>query len=189
MRRVVSWALVLFVFAAFSGVFPPVSEAAAEPQPKAMAHPQPRSKAKAAPQSRPQAAQQLARLYFLREKGLWATEAGIKIDGQLVGSVSKGLYFSVDRPPGRYLITCVNPLSKDYEAEVQIEGGQTYYFGIGTPQSGAPGQNLLNQAVSGSSGRQLRSTSPLMSGFSGAALYQIDAAEGPAIIGQLKPKS
>src|ERR1700731_3090198 len=61
MRRVVSWALVLFVFAAFSGVFPPVSEAAAEPQPKAMAQPQPRSKAKAAPQSRPQAAQQLAR--------------------------------------------------------------------------------------------------------------------------------
>jgi hypothetical protein len=40
----------------------------------------------------------------------------------------------------------------------------------------------------GSSGRQLRSTSPLMSGFSGAALYQIDATEGPAIFGRLKPK-
>jgi hypothetical protein len=111
----------------------------------------------------------------------------IKLDGQPVGSVSKGFYFSVDRPPGRYRITCVNPVSMDYEAEVQIEAGQTYYFGIGTPRTGAPGQDLLNQAVSGSSGRQLRSTS-LMSGFSGAALYQIDVAEGPAVISQLKPK-
>jgi hypothetical protein len=179
MRRLVSWAFVLFVFAQFGG-WVSVSEAAAGPHP--------RSKAAAEPQSKQQGAR-LARLYFLREKGLWATDAGIKIDGQAVGSVSKGFYFSVDRPPGRYRITCVNPVSMDYEAEVQIEGGQTYYFGIGTPQTGAPGQNLLNQAVSGSSGRQLPSTSPLMSAaFSGAALYQIDAAEGPAVISQLKPK-
>jgi len=27
-----------------------------------------------------------------------------------------------------------------------------------------------------------------MAGFSGAALYQIDAAEGPAVISQLKPQ-
>src|SRR5882762_9288413 len=177
-RRLVSWAFVLFVFAQFGG-WVSVSEAATGPHP--------RSKTAAEPQSKQQGAR-LARLYFLREKGLWATEAGIKIAGQPVGSVSKGFYFSVDRPPGRYRITCVNPVSMDYEAEVQIEGGRTYYFGVGTPQTGAPGQNLLNQAVSGSSGRQLPSTSPLMAGFSGAALYQIDAAEGPAVIGQLKPK-
>jgi hypothetical protein len=141
----------------------------------------------AEPQSKRQGAR-LARLYFLREKGFWATEAGIKIDDQPVRSVSKGFYFSVDRPPGRYRISCVNPLSMDYEAEVQVEGGQTYYFGVGTPQVSAPGQNLLYQAFSGSSGRQLQSTSPLMSGFSGAALYQIDAAEGPTVISQLRPK-
>jgi hypothetical protein len=178
MRRLVSWAFVLFVFAQFGG-WVSVSEAAAGPHP--------RSKATAVPQSRQEGAR-LAHLYFLREKGLWATEAGIKIDGQPVGSVSKGFYFSVDRPPGRYRITCVNPVSMDYEAEVQIEGGQTYYFGIGVPQVDKPGQNLLNQAFSGSSGRQLPGTSPLMSGLSGAAFYQIDAAEGPAVISQLKPK-
>jgi hypothetical protein len=176
MRRLVPWTFVLFVFAQFAGL---VSVIAAEPQP--------RSKATAEAQSKPQRSR-LARLYFLREKGLWATEAGIKIDGQPIGSVSKGYYFSVEKPPGRYRITCVNPVSADYEAEVQIEAGQTYYFGIGTPQTGAPGQNLLNQAVSGSSGRQLPSTSPLMAGFSGAALYQIGVAEGAAVIGQLKPK-
>jgi hypothetical protein len=177
MRRLVAWAFVLLVFAQFSG-WVLVSEAAAGSQP--------RSKTMAAPQSKQQGAR-LARLYFLREKGLWATEAGIKIDGQEVGSVSKGFYFSVDRPPGRYRITCVNAVSADFETEIQIEGGQTYYFGIGVPQTGAPGQNLLNQAVAGSSGRQLPSTT-LMSGLAGGALYQIDAAEGPAIIGQLKPK-
>jgi hypothetical protein len=176
MRRLVRWAFVLFVFAQFDGWIT-ISQAATKPQP--------RSKAAAEAQSRQGA--RLARLYFLREKGLLATEAGIKIDGQPVGSVSKGFYFFVDKPPGRYRITCVNTLSADYEAEVQIEGGQTYYFGIGTVQSAAPGQNLLNQAISGSSGRQLPSSS-LMSGLAGTAIYQIDAAEGPAIISQLKPE-
>jgi hypothetical protein len=176
MRRLVSWAFVLFVFAQFGG-WVSVSEAAAGRQP--------RSKAAVEPQSRQQGPR-LARLYFLREKGLLVTEAGIKIDGQPVGSVSKGFYFFVDKPPGRYRISCVNPLSMDYEVEVQIEGGQTYYFGIGILDTG---HNLLALSISGSSGRQLPSTSPLTSAaFSGTALYQIDAAEGPAVISQLKPK-
>ena len=177
MRRLVSWAFVLFVFAQFSG-WVSVPEAVAQPQPRSTA---------AEPQSKPQGAR-LARLYFLREKGLWATEVGIKINGQPVGSVSKGFYFSVSRPPGRHRITCVNPVSMDYEVEFQIEAGKTYYFGIGTPQTGPAVQNLVNQAVAGSSGQQLRSTNPFMSGFSGAALYQIDAAQGPAVISQLKRK-
>lgn len=174
MRRLVPWAFLLFVFVQFGGLTP-VSAAG----------PQPRSKAATDPQSKQ--GPRLARLYFLREKGLWATEAGIKIDDQTVGSVSKGTYFSIEKPAGRYRITCVNPVSANYEAEVQIEAGQTYYFGIGTRQSGPPGQNLLNQAVSGSSGRQLPSTSA-MSGMAGAVLFQIDPAVGPAIIGQLKPQ-
>lgn len=178
MRRLVSWAFMLFVFAQLGG-WVSVSEAVAAPQP--------RSKAAAEPQSEQQGAR-LARLYFLREKGFSGTEVGIKIDGQRVGSVSKGFYFSVNKPPGRHRITCVNPLSADYEAEVQIEGGRTYYFGVGVPQGGPPAQDLLNQALSGSSGRQLPSTSPLMSAFSATALYQIDAAEGPAVISQLKPR-
>ena len=55
--------------------------------------------------------------------------------------------------------------------------------GIGAPQLSAPGQNLLNQAVAGSSGQQMQATFPLMAG---AALYQLDAAEGAAVISQLK---
>lgn len=170
MRRFVSWALVLCVVAQFGGcASSPIPEAALEPQSK-------------------QRDTRLARLYFLRQKGLIGTDVGIKIDGKSVGSVAKGLYFSVDRPPGRYRISCVNPISMDYETEIQIEGGRTYYFGIGTPQVAAPGQNLLNQALAGSSGQQMPATSPLMAGFSGAALYQLSATEGAAVISQLKPQ-
>lgn len=176
MRRLVAWAFLLFVFTQFGGLVS-VTEAGD----------QPRSKTATEPQSKQQGPR-FARLYFLREKGLWATEAEIKIDDQSVGSVSKGYYFSIEKPPGRYRITCVNPVSADYEAEVQIESGKTYYFGIGARQSGPPVQNLLNQAASGSSGRQLPSTSPIRGAMAGAVLFQIDAAEGPAIIAQLKPK-
>jgi len=175
MRRFVSSVLVLCVVAHFGGcATSPAPEAALESQPQL-------------PQTKPRDAR-LARLYFLREKGLVGTEVGIKIDGKPVGSVAKGLYFSVERPPGRYRISCVNPVSMDYESEIQIEGGRTYYFGIGTPQVAAPGQNLLNQALAGSSGQQMTPTSPLMGGFSGAALYQIDATEGASVISQLKPQ-
>lgn len=171
MRRFVSWAFVLCLIAQFGGcASSPVSEA---PEPQLQ------------PKRRDA---RTARLYFLREKGLIGTEVGIKIDGRSVGSVDKGLYFSVDRPPGRYRISCVNPVSMDYETEIQIEGGRTYYFGIGTSQVSAPGQNLLNQALAGSSGQQMQPTSPLMAGFSGAALYLLDATEGAAAISQLKPK-
>jgi len=178
MRRLVSWAFVLFVFAQFGGWLS-VPEAAAQSQPP--------SKAAAEPQSTQQGAR-LARLYFLREKGGWGTEVGIKIDGRPVGSVSKGFYFSVSKPPGRYRITCVNSLSADFEADVQIQAGRTYYFGIGVPQGGPPAQNLLNQALGGSSGRQLQSTTLFGSALSAAVFYQIDAAEGPAIISQMKRK-
>jgi hypothetical protein len=34
----------------------------------------------------------------------------------------------------------------------------------------------------------MRATSPLMAGFSGAALYLLDAKEGAAAISQLKPR-
>jgi len=156
MGRLLSWALLFCLVAQFGGCASgPVSQAPLDVQPQSQ--PKPRDT-------------RVARLYFLREKGLVGTEVGIKIDGKPVGSVAKGLYFFVDRPPGRYRIASVNPISMDYESEIEIEGGRSYYFGIGTPQVAAPGQNLLNQALAGSSGQQMRPTSPLMAGFSGAAL-------------------
>ena len=71
---------------------------------------------------------------------------------------------------------------------MQIESGKTYYFGIGVRDSGPSLQSALNQAASGSSGQQLPSTSPIRGAMAGTVLFQIDAAQGPAIIAQLKPK-
>ena len=128
------WALVFCVVAQFGGCkSSTVSEVALEPP----------------PQTKPRDAR-LARLYFLREKGLPGAEVGIKVDDKPVGSVTKGFYFFSEKPPGRYRIACVNPIMMDYEAEIEIEAGKTYYFGVGTPQVAAPGQNLLNQALAGS---------------------------------------
>jgi len=130
-------------------------------------------------------------MYFLRESALVAiygaaAAAEIKIDGRPVGSVISGTYLFVDRPPGTYKLSSGTALSMAYEAEARVEAGQTYYFGIGVPQVAPVGQNLVNQAIAGSSGQQMQPTSPLMGGFSAAALYQLDPAAGAAAIGQLK---
>lgn len=112
--------------------------------------------------------------------------AEIKVDGAPVGTVVGGTYFFVDRPPGTYKLSAATSLSAAYEVETRVEAGQTYYFGIGVPQVGPIGMNMLNQAFAGSSGQQMRPTSPLMNGLSAAAIYQFDAANGAAVIGQLK---
>ena len=135
----------------------------------------------------------LARLYFLREKGIFGAMGGlaasseIKIDGKPVGTVAMGSFFVVDRPPGVYKIASHTTMSMaDYEVEVPIDAGQTYYFGVGTQRTGAIGQDLLNQAIAGSSGQQIRSTSPFTSAFAGAGLFRLEPAAGAAAIEKLK---
>ena len=134
-----------------------------------------------------------ARLYFLREKGIFgamggmAASAEIKIDGKPVGKVEMGSFFVVDRPPGLAKIASHTTMSMaDYEIEVPIEAGKTYYFGVGTQRGGAPVQDLLNQAIAGSSGQQIRSTSPFKSAFSGSGLFRLEPAAGAAAIEKLK---
>jgi hypothetical protein len=84
MRRLVVWALVFGLVASFGGCkSSTVSEVAFDPP----------------PQSRPRDAR-LARLYFLREKGLVGAEVGIKVDGKPVGSVTKGFLFLFRKTAG-----------------------------------------------------------------------------------------
>ena len=134
-----------------------------------------------------------ARLYFLREKGIFGAMGGmaasseILIDGKSVGKVDMGTFFFVDRPPGVHKIASHMKMSMtDYEVEVPVEAGKTYYFGVGTQRTGAIGQDLLNQAVAGSSGQQIRSSSPLKSAFAGAGLFRLEPAAGAAAIEKLK---
>ncbi|MCK1362710.1 DUF2846 domain-containing protein [Bradyrhizobium sp. 199] len=134
-----------------------------------------------------------ARLYFLREKGILGAMGGlaasteILIDGKSAGKVDMGTFFVVDRPPGPAKIATRMKLAMtDYEIEVPIEAGKTYYFGVGTRRGGAPVQDLLNQAVSGSSGEQIRSSSPFKASFAGAGLFRFEPAAGAAAIEKLK---
>jgi hypothetical protein len=129
----------------------------------------------------------LARMYFLRDRGP-PVPAEIKIDHQVVGTVVSGSYFFVDRPPGKHLLSSGTSLSMAYEAEVQVEAGQSYYFGIGVPQTGKLGFDLIEGAYAGSSGQQLQPTSSIMGGMSAAALYQIDPGTGAAVVARLTPQ-
>jgi hypothetical protein len=134
----------------------------------------------------------LARLYFLREKGVLGALGGttptaeIKIDGKAVGSVTNGSYIFVDRPPGGYKLAVQSGLSMTFETTAQVEAGKEYYFNIGVPQTGAFGTDMLNQAYAGGKGQQMPAQSPLMNGFVGAVFYTLDPATGAAEVAQLK---
>jgi hypothetical protein len=134
-----------------------------------------------------------ARIYFLREKGILgamggtAAAAEIKVDGKVVGSVTSGSYFFVDRPPGVHKLSVKTALAfMAYETDVQVDAGKEYFFNVGVPRSGAPGTDLLNQSFSGGKGQQMPAQSPLSGGFSGAAFYSLDPTTGAAEIAQLK---
>ena len=145
-----------------------------------------------AAQAKPKASN--ARLYFLREKGIFgamgemAASAEIKIDGKPVGKVEMGTFFFVTGRLASHKIASHMTMSMtDYEVEVPIEAGKTYYFGVGTQRDRRhPVQDLLNQAIAGSSGQQIRSTSPFKSAFSGAGLFRLEPAAGAAAIEKLK---
>jgi len=128
----------------------------------------------------------LARLYFLREKGLIGAMGGtgagaeIKVDGKSVGTVANGSYIFVDRPPGRYALSVENKVSMAFETEIQAESGQNYYFNIGPQRSGVIGQDLVNQAFLGGQGERMPAQSPLSAGFSGVVLYRMEPSVGAA---------
>jgi Protein of unknown function (DUF2846) len=85
-------------------------------------------------------------MYFLRESRLaqGGTSAEIKIDGMPVGTVVGGTYFFVDRPRGMYKLSAATSLSAAYEVETKVEAGRNYYYGIGVPQVGSIGMQLIN---------------------------------------------
>jgi hypothetical protein len=132
-------------------------------------------------------------MYFLREKGMIGALGGsvpaaeIKVDDQVVGSVTNGSYLFADRPPGIHKLYVRGGLTMaGYETEIQLDAGKEYFFNIGVPRSGALGTDFLNQAYAGGAGEQMPAQSPLAAGLSGAAFYRLDPAAGAAEIARLK---
>jgi Protein of unknown function (DUF2846) len=134
----------------------------------------------------------LARIFFLREKGIigamggTAAAAEIKVDGRTVGSVINGSYFFVDRSPGLYKLSVGNSLSMAFETELRVEAGQDYYLGVGSPATGAVGRDSVNVALAGGRGEPMKGESPLMNALSGAAFFRLDPSTGVAAIAELK---
>jgi hypothetical protein len=134
-----------------------------------------------------------ARFYFLREKGLLGAMGGtaaaveVKVDGKVVGSLNNGFYFFVDRPPGTHKLSVDGKVSMAmaFETDVDVEAGQSYYFNIG-PAGSSPGQTLVNQAVMGGKGEQMRGASPFSGALSAWVFYRLDPAIGAAEVAQLK---
>ncbi|SMX56103.1 conserved exported protein of unknown function [Bradyrhizobium sp. ORS 285] len=134
----------------------------------------------------------MARIYFLREKGLvgaMGTTAGtadVKVAGKAVGALRNGYYLFVDRPAGTYDVSVNSGVSLPYETEIQVEAGQVYYLCLGATPYGPPGQVLLNQAYAGGSGTLMPPRSGLSGAMSGTVLYRMDASSGAALMAQLQ---
>ena len=115
-----------------------------------------------------------------------AATAEIRVNGKSVGTVANGTYIFVDRPPGRYTLSVENKISVPFETEVEVESGQAYYFNLGPQRSGAPGTDLLTQAISGGAGEAMTAKSVLSAGFSGVVLYRLEPSAGAKEVQGLK---
>ena len=134
----------------------------------------------------------LARIYFLREKGMvgamggTAGTADIKVDGKNIGALRNGFYLFVDRPAGTHELSVQAAVSLPYETEIRVEAGQVYYLNLGAAPWGPPGQVLLNQAYAGGSGELLPPRAGLSGAMSGTVLYRMDPGSGAALMAQLQ---
>ncbi len=134
----------------------------------------------------------LARLYFLREKGLIGAMGGrviaadVKVDGKPVGTLALGSYIFVDRPPGVHKLSVGNKVSMAFEVEVQVEAGQSYYFNIGPMTKPGVLQDAMDHALAGGHGEPMQAQSPLSAALSGVMFYRLEAAAGAAEIRSLR---
>jgi Protein of unknown function (DUF2846) len=132
----------------------------------------------------------LARLYFLRDKGLFIAgstiAADVKVDGKPVGSVANGSYIFVDRSSGLHKLAVGTKLAMDFETEVRVDSGQDYYFSIGPVTLGVPGTDLLTHAVAGVRGEEMTGQPGMNRALVGLVFYRLDHAAGAAELAQLK---
>ena len=135
------------------------------------------------------AGQRSARLYFLRQSGLFgnmAADARVLINDKSVGIVEAGSYIVVNRPPGHYKLT-VGPKIQIgpnlYDVEFTVAPGQVYYFeiGIATSPTGAGWGKAL---MAGNVGKRMDGRGT----FGGASMQfnSLDAATGAAEVKKLK---
>jgi hypothetical protein len=133
-------------------------------------------------------------MYFMRETGIIGGLGGsapstiVKVDGKDVGTVTNGGYIFVDRPAGSHTLSAdaegLMPFREPFETDVQLEAGGTYYFNVGVPRTGAPGQDLVNTLYAGGKGDQMRGHGSNL--FISTVFYKLEPSVGAAEIEKLK---
>ena len=80
---------------------------------------------------------------------------------------------------------CVNPTWANYEAEIQIDGGETFISASERQRAKAFSIRPFLGAAGGNCGHR----PPPMAGIAGAALYQLGPGDLAAVLSQLEPNS
>ena len=135
------------------------------------------------PQKAAGAARQ-AKLYFLREDGhcCFGAAPRIKIDGQLIDTLSSGSYVVVERPVGKHTLRVEPPVPLGYfETDVELGAG-TYYFEVG------PDQSMRITAMFLSAANNVGRPMPGRRFNSAWQFNAMDTKTGAAEIAKLKPQ-
>ena len=121
----------------------------------------------------------------MREAGHYGFGAAprLKIDGQLIGTLSNGSYIVVDRPPGKHTLRIEPPIALGYfETDVQVAAGQAYYFEVG------PDTTVPISAVFAPAAKNVGQLMPGRRFNSSWQFNKLDAKTGAAEIAKLKSR-
>jgi hypothetical protein len=91
----------------------------------------------------------LARLYFVfpRSMMLRTGTYDIQVDGKVVGKLAPDSFMFVDRQPGTYTLKVEPRFDFNFETEVQVAAGGTYYYAISVTSSGGALGALIQPRV------------------------------------------
>jgi Protein of unknown function (DUF2846) len=133
-------------FCVLSLVAPAAAATATTPAPKGAAKPAPHPSGRAT-------------IYFIRPEGLIpaltraANTPEIFIDGNKVGALKGGCYFSVSEPAGHHSVEARSGLFNiAWKSEMNFDGGKTYFLEVAPLARGAIGSQLLQRALAGTEG-------------------------------------
>lgn len=132
-----------------------------------------------------------ATIYFIRPEGLIpaltraASPPDIFIDGNKIGVLTVGSYFSVSEPAGHHSVEARSGMfNLAWKSEMDFDGGQTYFLEVAPRTNGGAATEVLQQALIGTEGVAL-------SGKGDWATFHfllLDAVQGRAAIAKL-PKA
>jgi hypothetical protein len=128
-----------------------------------------------------------ATIYIIRPREFTVgafTTVDIDVDGRTIGELPTASFILVRRPPGHHTVAIEAGSGIFHgvqQSDLDLGAGQTYFLQIGPRLTGAPGSDLLNMVLSGTSIHQLPGT-----GSMNIVFFSLDAETGHTRITSLK---